>query len=273
MGKAIVIDGLQVTNPLCTVTFADAEGLLLEYLTANASINAAERTALINFVQDLIDAGIWDKMIYFYPLLGSNLTDALLDAVSPSTEDLFVNNTTGLSVSSRKLIANNRAPSEIFLTEENRVYNMDLSKFGMIIAGEAIGDTGTPQGTTFFVGHDSTKRIGLDISKDTYRYPSFVYSGTAIQNYQVYSKVQREVFGTVVSGTGYLYDGTTQLASENITVPSGHLNSSYGVLYNYRTSDYEYDFFAITEGMTTADWLVFHPLLMTFLQAVGKRAE
>ena len=89
----------------------------------------------------------------------------------------------------------------------------------------------------------------------------------------VYTKVKREVFGTTVSGVGYLYDGTTQLATGSLDVPVGTIQSSYGILSNYRAMDYEYDFFAITEGMTTADWLVFHPLLMTFLVAIGKRTS
>lgn len=275
MGKAIVIDGLQVTNPLCIVTFSGtpAENALREYLAANTSINDTEQEALTSFVGALIDANLWDKMSYFYPLLGNNLTDALLEVVSPSTEDLFVNNTTGLSVSSRKLYANDRAQVEKLYTSENRIYSIDLSKCGMIIAGGS--DIASAQGTTLFINASSSTPFALTISSDTYKYPSFSYNGTSIKNVpsSIYPRVQREVFGTIVSGTGYLYDGTTLLDSNSVTVSDGHISSSYGVLRNQRAVDYEYDFFALTEGMTTADWLVFHPLLMTFLQAVGKRTD
>ena len=115
MGKAIVIDGLQVTNPLCTVTFSGtpAENAIRAYLAVNTSINTTEKEALGNFVEGLINANLWDKIKYFYPLLGDNVADAVLEVVSPSTEDLFVDNTLGLSVSSRKLIANNRPDSEV----------------------------------------------------------------------------------------------------------------------------------------------------------------
>ena len=270
MGKAIVIDGLQVTNPLCTITFSGtpAENALRKYLAANASINTTEKEALTAFVGALIDANLWDKMSYFYPLLGNNLKDALLEVVSPSTEDLFVNNTTGLSVSSRKLIANNRQDSEV--NTSARAQTLDISKIGMILAGGS--DIAAYQAARFFVNHSNVNIVGLSISKDTFKYPMFENKTKIYESRSsAYTKVKRDVFGTTVSGVGYLYDGTTQLATGSLDVPIGTIQSSYGILSNYRAMDYEYDFFAITEGMTTADWLVFHPLLMTFLQAVGKR--
>ena len=272
MGKAIVIDGLQVTNPLCTVTFSGtpAENAIREYLAANTSINATEEESLSNFVKKLIDAGLWSKMKYFYPLLGDNVADAVLEVVSPSTEDLFVNNTTGLSVSSRKLIANNRPESE--LNTSARAQALDISKIGMILAGGS--DIAAYQAARFLVNHSIANAVGLSISKDTYKYPLFENKTQIFEMpSNVYTKVKREVFGTTISGVGYLYDGTTQLATGSLDVPVGTLKSSFGILSNQRAMDYEYDFFAITEGMTTDDWLVFYPLLMTFLQAVGKRTE
>ena len=281
MGKAIVIDGLQVINPLCTVTFSGtpAENALRAYLAANTSINTTEEEALTTFVGALIDANLWDKMSYFYPLLGNNLTDALLEVVSPSTEDLFVNNTAGLSVSSRKLFSNDRQQSEITFAPGSKIRGIEIYNIGMVLAGSAETTTsGAGQGTNFFMNNGTASNTGfaLQTSYDTYRYPTFSYNGTSINNppSDIYPRVKREVFGTINSGVGYLYDGTTQLATNNVTVPTtGYIQSSYGVLRNQRTFDYEYDFFAITNGMTPADWLVFHPLLMTFLQAVGKRSS
>ena len=272
MGKAIVIDGLQVTNPLCTVTFSGtpAENAISAYLAANTSININEKEALGNFVEGLINANLWDKIKYFYPLLGDNVADAVLEVVSPSTEDLFVDNTSGLSVSSRKLIANNRPDSEV--NTSTRAQALDISKIGMILAGGSNIDA--TQAARFLVNYSIANAVGLSISKDTYKYPLFENKTQIFEMpSDVYSKVKREVFGTTVSGVGYLYDGTTQLATGSLDIPTGTLKSSFGILSNSRALDYEYDFFAITEGMTTADWLVFHPLLMTFLQAVGKRAE
>ena len=270
MGKAIVIDGLQVTNPLCTVTFSGTpvENALRAYLAANTSINATEEEALSNFVEGLIDAGLWSKMKYFYPLLGDNVAEAVLDVVSPSTEDLFVDNTSGLSVSSRKLIANNRPDSEI--NTSTRAQALDISKIGMILAGGS--NIAATQAARFLVNNSIANAVGLSISKDTYKYPLFENKTQIYESRSsVYTKVKREVFGTTVSGVGYLYDGTTQLATGSLDIPTGTLKSSFGILSNSRAMDYEYDFFAITEGMTTADWLVFYPLLMTFLVAVGKR--
>lgn len=274
MGKAIVIDGLQVTNPLCTVTFSGtpAENALAAYLAANTSINTTEEEALMAFVEGLINANLWGKMKYFYPLLGNNVTDSVLEVVSPSTEDLFTSvGTTGLSVDSRKLSALNRGQSEVTLG--TRASSLDLSKIGIITA--AINSRGGMKGSEFWINANSSKRVSLFTSTGTYRYPNFHYDATTIghgDTSPIYTEGGVEVFGTIDNGTCYLYDGITQLATESVSATTGTLNRSYGLLYNTnQTNSYEYDFFAITEGMTTADWLVFHQLLMTFLQAVGKR--
>lgn len=43
MGKAIVIPGLVVNNPLVTVTFEGVESVLAKYYAANSTINATEK--------------------------------------------------------------------------------------------------------------------------------------------------------------------------------------------------------------------------------------
>ena len=47
----------------------------------------------------------------------------------------------------------------------------------------------------------------------------------------------------------------------------------YGVLYNLASTNYQYNFAAVTEGMTNDEWVnVVYPAILAFLQSVGRRA-
>ena len=275
MGKAIVIDGLQVTNPLCIVTFSGTpvENALRAYLAANTSINATEEEVLGNFVEGLIDAGLWNKMKYFYPLIGSGVSDMVLDVVNPSTEDIMSNaGTTGWSVLSRCLISNNRplAYAEI----GSRAKELDPTKIGFIMAGNFPADNN--EGGQLFQFR-TTNNLGLEIVTGTsaYRYPRLVCNGTNVNlEENTSSYLNRIVFGNVNNGTGSIYSETVLKASDTVDLSGYDIANAqtYGVLTNKRESNYQYNFFAITEGMTAADWAVFYPLLNTYLVSLGRRS-
>lgn len=79
MGKALVINGLSVLNPLGKVTFKGVDALLAPYYGLNTSIQKAEKKALNTFVEGLVKASLWEKINSFYPMLGDNLDDVLLE--------------------------------------------------------------------------------------------------------------------------------------------------------------------------------------------------
>lgn len=270
MGKALVINGLQVTNPLTVVTISSTpdESALKKYLSANNTINNTEKEALYKFVESMIKVNLWDKFSYFYPLLGSTVDDMLLDVVDTEHEDIFVNDAkTGLSVSNRILIANNR--QEAHVTVGARAALLDNSKIGFICAGKSDSDIGGGQEFNFNHGSGVTSGISI-VANSGYKMPAYK-NGTTVSNEAAYvGHLDRVIFGTTVNGQGYLYDKDTLQANAAVTPPSIPPQETFGALMNYRSADYKYNFFAITEGMTTEDWAALYPLLLTFLQSVGK---
>ena len=227
MGKAIVIDGLQVTNPLCIVTFSGTpvENALRAYLAANTSINATEEEALTDFVDGLITAELWDKMKYFYPLIGSGISDMVLDVVNPSTEDIMSNaGTTGWSVSSRCLISNNRQPA--YVEVGSRAKELDPTKIGFIMAGNFAPDNnGGGQGLYF----RNSSNLGINIvsGSSPYRYPALICNDANImleENNQSY--LNRVIFGNINNGAGSLYSETTLKASATVDLSGYDKNTS-----------------------------------------------
>ncbi len=271
MGKALVINGLVVPNPLSVITIKSVSSILAEYYTVNTSINQSEKLALETFVKGLLDANLWLKIKYFYPLLGDNVSDLTKEAISPSTEDLILNSgINGLSEGSRILLANNRPEKE--KTIGSRAASLDASKLGIICAGKADTWFGGGQGIKF---NDSANRFGIEVATNTsgFGYATLVVNGTSIYQESAYNtKLERVVFGNVQDGVGSLYDDSTLLANSNVNVAGYSLTKSYGILRNERASNYKYNFLAITEGMTSADWLVYYPLLLSYLRAVGKHS-
>ena len=254
MGRALVIDGLVVTNPLSTITLKNVNSILKEYYLTNTSVTESEKTALNTFVKGLIDANLWMKMKYFYPLLGGNVSDMVIDAVSPSTEDLFANaGVNGLSVSSRILIANTR--NQVERAVGSRAKNLDTTKIGFICSGKADSWFG---GGQLFNFNTNANTFGIDIATASSGngYPVLTAKGTNIFSNTAYTTIlERIIFGNIDNNVGSIYDNSSLLASSNVNVTGSSIASSYGVLSNYRSNNYKYNFFAITEGMTSADWL------------------
>lgn len=272
MGKAIVIKGLNVVNPIAQVTIYDnpEDAVLANYLTANQSINTTETAALKTLVGSLVENDLWDKFKYFYPLLGNSVTDMFLEVIDTNNEDIMTNSgTNGLSVSNRKLISNNRSQSSKNIG--NRAKSLDASKLGFICAS-SLGET-LWGAKGFRFNHGSSTFTGFDIvSSSGYQFPIY-YNGTEIKDDSGEYKVkERVIFGTIDNGQGSLYNKNLLLASGAVTIPTDpHPRESYGVLFNLGISNNcDYTFFAITEGMTTEDWSVVYPLIYKFLQDVGK---
>lgn len=91
MGKALVINGLKVNNPVCLVTLGKntPERVLARYFELNQTADSSSKDALTAFVGSLMEADIWDKMQYFYPILGSNQSDAILDVIDTDKTSMF----------------------------------------------------------------------------------------------------------------------------------------------------------------------------------------
>lgn len=91
MGKALVIEGLQVSNPLCVITFGEntPERELSAYLAKNKGISITEKNALISMVGTLMDNGIYSKIKSFYPIVGTSVADMIIDAKNVDGDTIF----------------------------------------------------------------------------------------------------------------------------------------------------------------------------------------
>ena len=103
MGKALVIEGLQVANPLCVVTIGEVtpDKVLANYLSANTSISETEKTALKVMVGTFIDNNLWSKIKIMLPICGASASDMLIDAVNPG--GTIIANASRYSVDDNKL--------------------------------------------------------------------------------------------------------------------------------------------------------------------------
>lgn len=271
MGKALVINGLVVKKPLMTINISSSQedAVLKEYFAANVSITQNEKTALSALVKGLIDAELWSKVKYLYPFVGDKVSDATLDVISPSTEDLFKNApTTGLSVINRNLVANNRQQEHA--NTSIRAKSLVPTSIGFVMAGEPTAET-TAGGQGFMLSSSSNLGLTIATYASPYRYAELECGDTKVfveENTQSY--IDRIVFGNVNNGVASLYYDTELKKQSSVNLSTYNINQSFGVMWNYRAQDYKYKFFAITEGMTSQDWSVFYPLLLTFLKSVGK---
>ena len=91
MGKALVIEGLQVSNPLCVVTIGEntPERELSAYFAKNKGISTTEKNALISMVGTLMDNGIYSKIKSFYPIIGTSVADMIIDAKNVDGDTIF----------------------------------------------------------------------------------------------------------------------------------------------------------------------------------------
>lgn len=74
MGKAIIFRGVAVATPIQTVNFVvplvTGDDYVNQYSLLATAVTAPQKTSLTTFVDNLITAGIWDKVSQCYPMLG-----------------------------------------------------------------------------------------------------------------------------------------------------------------------------------------------------------
>ena len=280
MGKALVIKGLEISSPLATVTFSDQDTFLSAYLAANTSISDTEKTALKTFFEGLFDNKLLSKMRYFYPMLGNNVPDMILEAISPSTEDIFSNlaSLSSLSVTDRVLHSSIENNTEIINASSlSRFTLSDWRNMGVITAtyhntlSESCalnlgGQNGNNRIRTFELSSAFTERPPRVLAGYSGSALSFVPSSASADE-RTY--LDRIIFIQWQGNTASVYKEQNLYASgasyaDNIT---GLANLQICTAVN--TS---YKFLAFMDNLTTSEWGVFHGLLLTFLRAVGKHS-
>lgn len=73
MGKALIFEGITISNPLEVVTFSDGlSAPVRNYLgQLSSSVSDAKKQAFQSFYEALVEAGIWDKITLLYPMYGN----------------------------------------------------------------------------------------------------------------------------------------------------------------------------------------------------------
>lgn len=285
MGKAIVIQGLVVTNPVAIVTFESVDNILAAYYQANSTISASEKTALEAFIGSLSDSNLWGKVKYFYPMLGNSVADMKKEVVNPATEDILATDTedTGLSIDNRILVSTDRSS---FSTQGS--YNLKSTRFGttidcrdlsIIASTNCVGSVG--RGFAIKVCNNSSLVSGVGLGTDSsgYRSPMMEVGdndGTRqslVSDLQFGTYKERIIMGDYNGDTATLYKEKDVLATGTNYVPSNP-SSLTCQRHNLeaKSGSINYNFIAITSHLTAAEWEAFYDLLVVFLKAVGKHS-
>lgn len=281
MGKALVINGLVVSNPLCVVSIdkSPIEKALGAYYAANTSINREEKSALEAFVQGLIDNGIWTKVKALYPMLGSNVDDLILEVNGES--ELLGGDKGTLSADGRNLSAN-VGRTGVTSTVPQMLNNLDFGNLSVFASGSA-------------PAHQAYSRVILQISSsnnqtmtiqgDTYGYPSVKSGGVTAptqgtgegQSGIQQSYLERIVAYNIKNGSAVVYKDGVRYASTDYA-PIGNIARTVFILSNTKISSsaedqlYKYSFLAFADGMSESEISKFYELQLAFLKAVGKHS-
>lgn len=273
MGKALVVKGMKVNNPIGLVSLAGmAPAALAAYYGRNTSITEAQAESLNALVKTLIAEGLWDKLYYFYPFLGTTLEDMTLECVNTENEDLFaMSGLSGLSIDGAFMsIDNTRDNSIYYPTSITAISPSDVS---MIMAG------GNPyiQSPTFMDAANGNRRIDLttfSAGGAPMRIACGVTEGGTTSNITGEklgtSVLERVVCGTINNGNGVIWNDKTKYAEG--TGNTDFVIGRCGSIFVKSGNSGKLAFFAMGRYMTEAEWGKFYDALLIFLKATGKHS-
>lgn len=281
MGKALVIKGLVVNNPLCVVSIEQnpIEKALGAYYAANTSINNEEKSALEAFVQGLIDNGMWTKVKALYPMLGSNVDDLILEVNGES--ELLGGDKGTLSTDGRNLSANfGRAGATS--TVPQMLKNLDFGNLSIFASGNATVHQAYSRN---ILQLSADNNIIFSLQGNTYAYPSITCGSNSApiqgtgegQSGIQQSYLERIVAWNIKNGSAVIYKDGVRYASTDYA-PIGNIEKTVNILSNVKVSGsaedqpYKYSFLAFADGMSESEIGKFYELQLAFLKAVGKHS-
>ena len=281
MGKALVINGLVVNNPLCVVSIDKSPiGKALDaYYAANTSINSEEKSALEAFVQGLIDNGMWAKVKAFYPMLGSNVDDLILEVNGES--ELLGGDKGTLSADGRNLSAN-VGRTGATSTVPQMLNNLDFGNLSVFASGSAPAHQAYSR---YILNISSANNQSMGMQINTFAYPC-VQSGNVFAPTQgtdegqsgiQQSYLERIVAWNIKNGSAIVYKDGVRYASTDY-VSAGNISKTVSILSNMKNSSsaedqpYKYSFLAFADGMSESEIGKFYELQLAFLKAVGKHS-
>lgn len=264
MGKALVIEGLQVSNPLCVVTFGEntPERVLANYLSANTSISETEKTALKDMVGTFIDKGLWFKIKVLLPICGSSASDMLIDAVNPG--ETIIADASRYSVDGNKLKFASQYDNSYQGTFANEISTNNL----YIYYGYKRVSTGNSSAMTLkTIGSQS---ISLDATEGGVRQPALTVNGTIIKASTTLLVDNRIICAKVEASSAHLYCNNQLLAEGACSINEDKLSK----IMNFSvctTVDMWATFMCLANGLTSGEEAIMYNAIDTFLTTIGKR--
>lgn len=264
MGKALVIEGLQVNNPLCVITIGEntPERVLASYLSVNKSISESEKTALKAMVGTFIDNNLWHKIKVMLPICGSSASDMLIDAVNP--EGTRIADASRYSVDGNKLKFASQYDSSDQGTFANEISSTNLSIY------YGYKNTSVANSKALSLANDSNQNIALEATSGAYRQPMFTVNGTDIQASTSLSVENRILCAKIEVSNMSLYCNN-QLLIEGVCSIN---NSKLIRIVNFSVShaaDMWATFMCMANNLTSDEETIMYNAIDTFLTTIGKR--
>lgn len=265
MGKALVIEGLQVANPLCVVTIGDVtpDKVLANYLSANTSISETEKTALKAMVGTFIDNNLWSKIKVMLPLCGSSASDMLIDAVNPG--GTIIANASRYSVDDNKLkFASAYSSSDVGTFSTEISLNLSIY-FGCKHTYP------TQNCRVINLSTDNNQEIEFEVINGGNRQPSLSVGDTLIKASTLLNAENRLLCAKLEASSASLYCNN-QLLVEGDCSPDG---SKVKDCFNFSVAPSSVmwaTFMCIANNLTSDEEVIMYNAIDTFLTTIGKRA-
>lgn len=255
----------------CALTVnATAESELADFYEANTSITDEEKTALETLVDTLIDNGLWSKIKYFCPMVGTTADDQIID-VKHTDSSLFIDSSQYTYTDGVLQFATVSGASAGSSALPENLSTDSIS----IIAG--VNFVGTPQNSLVvkFLNADSSVSIESLASYGGYRVPRLDFAGTAYASTtSVASILERKIIytydGTDVRITlngDVIYTTSAEITAEALTLKRQHPFNCTGQDDDNKAYA---TFLAVATALTSTEETALNTALNTFLVAIGK---
>lgn len=266
MGHTLILNGVSVPNPLAQLTLADAPHILADYYSANTSINDTEKAALEALVDSLWEAGVWNKIRSFYPMLGNTTDDLLLDAKNVTAENYVKQN-----LSDRGATISTTARNFLSVSGGNNTGTTNLTRTDIRLYGltHAVAYYKTQGGIVinYYVSPANT----LSWSVGGNLYMNFQLGSTQIPANATEAGYQG---GYMKRNVIYSYDGSTvAIYKDGALWKSGTIQQSDYVVSKVRQTFYLMDnisFFAQLDNLTADELTSYYNAVATFITVLNK---
>lgn len=265
MGKALVIEGLQVSNPLCVITIGEntPERVLASYLSVNKSISESEKTALKAMVGTFIYNGLLNKIKVLLPICGSSASDMLIDVINPG--GTIIADSSRYSVNDNKLKFASAFNNSDIGTFANEISTNNLS----IYYGYKYVSSGNSNAMSLYTINN--QNIRLEAISGGINQPVLAVNDTSIKASTALLVDNRIICAKVEASSAHLYCNNQLLAEGACSINENKLSK----IINFSVCpsvDMWATFMCMANDLTSDEETIMYNAIDTFLTTIGKRA-